>query len=279
MNYCPKCDKYVEDDRLSFCNECGGPLIQLLRETNEISGEPQKNGIEKENLIDNRIDDTELIPSDFKVEKEEKDRAQIHIVIQKELFTTVSINEQEGKTEQHERGEIYTKERTVAIDESKTDTEKSAFSKMMRVAFYLIILYVIYNFVPSLIPSSSQNINHYIQMKNQFDYEIAALANDINAYTVTHADFRNANELIGRGQSIAKNIQEEKRALQNADIDNKALKTQLLIVIDTEIERINGLVNGMLNSKNGGNYLPEFKKGTNAAYRFDEENAKLTKMQ
>jgi len=29
MNYCPKCDKYVEDDNLRFCKDCGTPFIRL----------------------------------------------------------------------------------------------------------------------------------------------------------------------------------------------------------------------------------------------------------
>ena len=29
MNYCPKCNKYVEDDTLRFCEDCGTPFIRL----------------------------------------------------------------------------------------------------------------------------------------------------------------------------------------------------------------------------------------------------------
>ncbi len=124
----------------------------------------------------------------------------------------------------------------------------------------------------------SKDINHFIKMKNQFDNKIVALANDINIYTETHADFKEATELIERGENISNEIQKEKQYLQNAIIANKALKNQLLIVLELEAERINGLLNGMIDSKNGKNYLPQFKKGTRAAFRFDEENEKLQRI-
>ena len=141
---------------------------------------------------------------------------------------------------------------------------------------------------PAPIPPSSnvatpvvptQDIYRYIVMKDQFDREIADLAKDINSYTASHKNFRYADSLISRGQNIQNRILMERNNLVNANVNNIALKNQLLIVIDTEVGRISGLVNGMMNSKNGGDYLPEFRKGTDAAYRFDDADAELKRMQ
>lgn len=125
----------------------------------------------------------------------------------------------------------------------------------------------------------TQDIYRYIVMKDQFDREIADLAKDINSYTATNKNFRWADHLISRGQNIQNRILMERNNLINANVNNIALKNQLLVVIDTEVGRISGLVNGMMNSKNGGDYLPEFRKGTDAAYRFDAADAELRKMQ
>ena len=136
-----------------------------------------------------------------------------------------------------------------AIEVPINDERRKRFKKKYLIILTLISIFLVFYYVIPLFVPPAKDINHFIKVKNQFDYKIIALASDINNYTETHADFKNANELLERGKNISSEIEKEKQNLQNAKIDNKALKEQLIIVLELESERINGLVNGMIDSK------------------------------
>jgi len=129
----------------------------------------------------------------------------------------------------------------------------------------------------SSVPSGN-DISPYIAAKNQYDQQIAALAKDINAYLSSHKNFAQADGLIARADALSQKIQQTRNSANSAQISNTALKTRLLEVLDAELGRINGLRDGMKASRAGGDHMPGFKRGTDAAYRFDDVNASLDKM-
>ena len=121
-------------------------------------------------------------------------------------------------------------------------------------------------------------MSSYIAAKNQYDQEIAGLAKDINSYLSANRNFAKADGLIRRAEVISQKVQQARNSVNAAQISNAALKTRLLEVFDAELGRINGLRDGMKASRAGGDYQPGFKRGTDAAYRFDDVNASLEKM-
>lgn len=129
----------------------------------------------------------------------------------------------------------------------------------------------------SSVPTGN-DISAYITAKNQYDQQIAALAKDINAYLSSHKNFAQADGLIARADALSQKIQQTRNSANSAQISNAALKTRLLEVFDAELGRINGLRDGMKASRAGGDHMPGFKRGTDAAYRFDDVNASLDKM-
>ena len=54
MNYCPKCNKYVEDDTLKFCEDCGTPYIRLKSAQKETVSVGNQN---VENTVKNKHED------------------------------------------------------------------------------------------------------------------------------------------------------------------------------------------------------------------------------
>lgn len=125
---------------------------------------------------------------------------------------------------------------------------------------------------------TGNDVSSYIAAKNQYDQEIAGLAKDINAYLSANRNFAKADGLIRRAEVISQKVQQARNSVNAAQISNGALKTRLLEVFDAELGRINGLRDGMKASRAGGDYQPGFKRGTDAAYRFDDVNASLEKM-
>lgn len=129
----------------------------------------------------------------------------------------------------------------------------------------------------SSVPSGN-DISAYIAAKNQYDQQISVLAKDINAYLVSNKSFTRADGLIARADALSQKIQQTRSSANAAQISNAMLKTRLLEVFDAELGRINGLRDGMKASRAGGDYQPGFKRGTDAAYRFDDVNTSLDKM-
>lgn len=122
------------------------------------------------------------------------------------------------------------------------------------------------------------SVEPFIQAKDKYDREITNLATNINAHLQSNPDFRNGKALIERATDISRSIHDTRKQLATANIEKKAIKSKLLDVLDTEIIRIDCLVNGMKSSANGGNWENEFKKGTAAAYKFDDVNEELKQL-
>lgn len=127
-------------------------------------------------------------------------------------------------------------------------------------------------------PTISADLIPYINQKDQYDKDISNLASDINAHVSKYGDFKNDNGLIRRGAIISSNITKTKEALRNLD-DNSPAKDKLLELLELETVRVESLNQGMISTKTGGDYTPGFKKGTEAAYKFDEANAAFNKLQ
>ena len=126
--------------------------------------------------------------------------------------------------------------------------------------------------------NGNADISSLIVLKNEYDQDISNLAKDINAYLASNSNFRNADNLISRATRIKSYIVETKQKVNAANIPNTALKNKLLEVLDAEWGRVDGLLEGMTTSKNGGSHVHRFIRGTDAAYRFDTVNAELNKL-
>ena len=126
--------------------------------------------------------------------------------------------------------------------------------------------------------TNSDMIKDFIKSKDEYNKEISNIAKDINEYASSHADFKGANDLIARAQNLEEQIKQtltEVDKLNNAD-DN--VKQKLKECLEYEITRIDGLYIGMKKSQNDGDFLPDFKRGGDAAETFEKANADLTNM-
>lgn len=118
----------------------------------------------------------------------------------------------------------------------------------------------------------------YVSKKNQYNQEISALAADVNAYLGNHANFRKDKKLMSRAENISRQVYGTKEALRVANIKNTALKNKLLEVYEALQGRVDGLLDGIRASKNGGDYTPGFQRGGDAFDRFEEADAALNRM-
>jgi len=122
------------------------------------------------------------------------------------------------------------------------------------------------------------SITPFLKEKDQYDKEIAALATDINVYLQSNPDFRNGQRFIDRATDISRRVHETRNKAASANMKEKVAQAKLLEVLDAEIGRIDGLLDGMKDSAKGGDWQPGFKRGTAAAYRFDDVDAELQKV-
>ena len=134
------------------------------------------------------------------------------------------------------------------------------------------------NVVPASNNSSSQSLTSFVDEKNQINSEIASLAVDINAYVKNHKNLKGANSLLNRADSLKDRIQTVQSKLSSANISNTAAKSKLMVVIDFELQRTQGLIDGINDSMSGGSYKDGFLRGHNAANRFREADAELNKL-
>ncbi len=132
---------------------------------------------------------------------------------------------------------------------------------------------------PAPVGITKEKIADFVNRKDSLDVEIGAVAADINNYLGTHRDFRGADAslLIDKAKLTLDKVENTKKEIEQATFkpEDEAIKKALLSVLDCEVGRIRGLYKGMLDSKNNGDYSIGFKEGTAAAYRYDDENAKL----
>lgn len=126
---------------------------------------------------------------------------------------------------------------------------------------------------------SKEQLMAYVEMKDKMDVEIGSVASSVNSYLGKHANFNNpdAEPLINNAKSTLEKVEKAQQELKSKDVskEDELLKNTIIQVFDCEAGRIRGLYKGMLDSKNNGDYQNGFKDGTAAAYKFDDENAKL----
>ncbi|MCR5175762.1 MAG: zinc-ribbon domain-containing protein [Anaerovibrio sp.] len=126
---------------------------------------------------------------------------------------------------------------------------------------------------------TKEKIAEFVNRKDSLDVEIGAVAAEINSYLGTHRDFRgkDADSIINKAKETLTKVENTKNEVQHAKFsqEDEAVKQALLNVIDCEVGRIRGLYKGVLDSRNNGDYQIGFKEGTAAAYKYDDENAKL----
>jgi len=132
---------------------------------------------------------------------------------------------------------------------------------------------------PTALGVTKEKIADFVNRKDSLDVEIGAVAADVNSYLGTHRDFRGADagRIIDKAKATLDKVESTKKEIEQATFkpEDEALKKALISVLDCEVGRIRGLYKGMLDSKNNGDYSIGFKEGTAAAYRYDDENAKL----
>ncbi len=96
MNYCPKCKKYVEDDTLRFCEDCGTPFIRLKTEKTEID--------KASNLI-----------VDKAVEKEKENEVAVNVMLQ-QTEKAVGNAQPEAKKQVKENDSLFVNQNGTTAD-------------------------------------------------------------------------------------------------------------------------------------------------------------------
>ena len=79
----------------------------------------------------------------------------------------------------------------------------------------------------------NDNLDIYIHRKDDYNQEISALAASINSYLGTHANFKNEEQLIPRGQRLANDIKASRQVVAGMDTTQTARKRKLLELLDT----------------------------------------------
>lgn len=130
--------------------------------------------------------------------------------------------------------------------------------------------------------TARERMMELVSQKDKLDVEIGSIAAQINDYLGGHPDFKGADAatLLNSAKSTLEKVekaQEDVKKLKVSQADEPA-RAALATVLECEAGRIRGLYKGMLDSKNHGDYMIGFKDGTAAAYRFDDENAKLNQL-
>ena len=121
--------------------------------------------------------------------------------------------------------------------------------------------------------AGKDTLMQYAGRKDQFNQDIATLAGDINGYLASHADFRGTNNYNQRANSIYQQISSTRERLQNEVGVDAGLKGQLFDLLTAEMERVQGLRDGVIDSKSGHGYSAGFQRGTAASYRYDSLDA------
>ena len=120
--------------------------------------------------------------------------------------------------------------------------------------------------------------NKFMTEINIYDRNIANLAKDVNAYAGKNKDFRNANSLINRAKTLTNDIKDTQNKLKNTKFNSDDIKYQIMTVLNSEIERADGMREGMQSSHDGGDWHTGFNKGHNANIQFKKENQILQRM-
>ena len=127
--------------------------------------------------------------------------------------------------------------------------------------------------------SSSKSLASYRNDKDTFDNQIVKFSEKINGHLQQSPNFKNTS-YDNEGRQILQNIKKDRDNLSkdsNIAKSNGAEQKALLHLYDLEITRIQGMIDGITASKNGGDFTPGFRSGTSAAYEFDDANAAYKK--
>ena len=124
----------------------------------------------------------------------------------------------------------------------------------------------------------SSDIYSLVSKKDQYHHEIASLADDINSYIGRNSSFYGADSLINRARSIRSRIVQSREDVFNSNYPDYSIKNTLVEVFDAELQRVDGLIEGMEASRAGGSYKPGFQHGSAGKKRFDSLNAELNRM-
>ncbi len=122
------------------------------------------------------------------------------------------------------------------------------------------------------------SLKDIIKSKDEYNKEISNIAKDINEYASSHADFKGANNLIARAQNLEEQIKQTLTEVDNLNSTDDNVKQKLKECLEYEVTRIDGLYIGMKKSQNDGDFLPDFKRGGDAAEAFEKANAELTSL-
>lgn len=254
-NFCPNCGSPIKPG-VKFCGKCGQKLI--------VSDEPKqiKTDINEPNPSANKMLQD---PLSFNQPKKPNQRKYILggiigiLVILVIVFGLKAMNNTSSDI-------AKTNNSSEATTTPSNDSANSPTSSIETIS------------VTQNKPTISADLIPYINKKDQYDKDISNLASDINAHVSKYGDFKNDNGLVRRGAIISSNITKTKEALRNLD-DNSLAKDKLLELLELETVRVESLNQGMISTKTGGDYTPGFKKGTEAAFKFDEANAAFNKLQ
>ena len=127
--------------------------------------------------------------------------------------------------------------------------------------------------------SSSKSLASYRNDKDTFDNQIVKFSEKINGHLQQSPNFKNTS-YDNEGRQILQNIKKDRDNLSkdsNIAKSNGTEQRALLHLYDLEITRIQGMIDGITASKNGGDFTPGFRSGTSAAYEFDDANAAYKK--
>lgn len=109
------------------------------------------------------------------------------------------------------------------------------------------------------------NVGSFVNLKNQYNNDIAMLAEDINSYLNQNGRFTSGdNTHLNRAIKLKERIQSLHNEVSGANIANAAVKSKLLENLSLEISRVQGLIDGINDSQNGGSYKAGFGRGSQA---------------
>lgn len=124
-----------------------------------------------------------------------------------------------------------------------------------------------------------QMLAAYVNSRDIFDNDITTLSTDINNYLNSRQDFRGTNEFNSRASYIYNQIGRTREALRGeSGITNQALKYKLIDIYSAEMDRVKGIYDGVVASKQGHDYRPGFQRGSAAAQRYDMLNNEFNQL-
>lgn len=115
----------------------------------------------------------------------------------------------------------------------------------------------------------SANVGSFVNLKNQYNNDIAMLAEDINSYLDQNSRFTSGDDThLNRAIKLKERIQSLHNEVSDANIANAEVKSKLLENLSLEIGRVQGLIDGINDSRNGGSYKAGFGRGSEAFKRY-----------